>query len=403
MSTLEIAKNLIARPSITPNDGDCQSFIAQYLQDLGFQIRHLPYGDVKNLWAIRGTGIETNQGNRDNRGLNQDPNYEPQHEPSHDPNHPILAFAGHTDVVPIGKKEDWVSDPFTPTLRDGFLYGRGAADMKGSIAAMLTACKRFLAHHPNHKGTIAFLITSDEEGEAQDGTAKVVEYLKKQQIHLNYCIVGEPSSRERLADVIKIGRRGSIGCHLKILGKQGHVAYPHKADNPIHRALGALQKLVAFTWDQGNENFPPTILQISNIKAGTGATNVIPGHLECDFTLRFSSEISVDFIKAQVQKILDEDCQYECHWRVHGLPFLTKSGKLLSATQAAIQKVLNIVPELSTDGGTSDGRFIATLGTEVLELGPCNHTIHQVNECVGIEELDQLSVLYEEILKNLFT
>jgi succinyl-diaminopimelate desuccinylase len=372
ISTLELAKELIARPSITPQDAGCQRLIAEFLQSLGFTIQHLPKNDVQNLWAIHGT-----QG-------------------------PILAFAGHTDVVPVGDSAAWHTDPFQPLIREGYLFGRGAADMKGGLAAMLTACSRFVKRNPHHPGSIAFLITSDEEGPAKSGTAKIVEYLQKQKIHLNYCIVGEPSSLNTLGDCIKIGRRGSLGCTLKIFGKQGHVAYPQKADNPIHRAFRPLEKLILHSWDQGNASFPPTTLQISNIRAGTGATNVIPAMLECEFNLRFSTEVTPETIQKQVYAILDEqECRYECQWHLSGLPFLTPSGILLATTIEAVRKILKITPQLSTDGGTSDGRFIAPLGTEVIELGLCNATIHGINECVKVEELEQLSALYEQILKQL--
>jgi succinyl-diaminopimelate desuccinylase len=368
-STLEIAQALIARPSITPHDGDCQKLIAQYLQPLGFKIQSLPVGEVQNLWAICG---------------NQ---------------HPIIAFAGHTDVVPIGNLSDWKSDPFEPTIREGYLYGRGAADMKGSIAAMLKACQQFIHQNPDFPGSIAFLLTSDEEGPAINGTVKIVEYLKTQGIHLDYCIVGEPSSHQAVGDVIKIGRRGSLGCTLKILGKQGHVAYPQKADNPIHRALLPLEKLTQFPWDQGNSAFPATTLQISNIRGGTGATNVIPAVLECEFTLRFSTEITPESIQKQVEAILEEShCQYICDWKLSGLPFLTNQGKLLSCTLEAIKEITGLNPELSTDGGTSDGRFIAPTGCEVIELGPSNATIHSINECVKVADVEQLSTIYQRIL-----
>jgi len=373
-TTLELAKKLIARPSVTPHDAECQIIMAEYLRKLGFTIQHRTEGEVQNLWAIRG---------REN---------------------PIFVFAGHTDVVPAGNLADWESDPFTPTIRNGYLYGRGAADMKGSLAAMLTACERFLEQNPNHLGSIAFLITSDEEGPAKNGTVKVIEYLTHLGIQLDYCLIGEPSSQHTLGDTIKIGRRGSLNCTLKILGKQGHVAYPQKADNPIHRALQPLQALVNYPWDRGRENnaFPPTTLQISNINAGTGATNVIPGTVECKFSLRFSTEITPEAIQEQVKTILEaEACRYECDWQLSGLPFLTKQGKLLSACRTAVQKRTGLTPKLSTDGGTSDGRFIAPTGAEVIELGPCNETIHSTNECVNIEALESLSEIYEDLLKEI--
>lgn len=371
-TTIELAKKLITRPSITPLDEGCQQMIAEFLQTLGFQIQHRTEGDVQNLWAIRGTES------------------------------PIFAFAGHTDVVPAGNLNDWETHPFLPTIREGYLYGRGAADMKGSIAAMLTAVERFVQQYPSHPGSIAFIITSDEEGPAINGTVKVIEYLTKQGIQLNYCIVGEPSSHNELGDVIKIGRRGSLGCTLKIFGKQGHVAYPEKAENPIHRALAALDELTKFSWDLGNDSFPATSLQISNINAGTGATNVIPSVLECEFNLRFSTEITPEVIQHQVAKILEKhQCRYQCDWKLSGLPFLTHSGALLAASVTTIEELAGHAPELSTIGGTSDGRFIAPTGTEVIELGPCNTTIHCVNECVKVEDLNTLSNMYERILNKI--
>jgi len=372
--TLALAQQLIACPSITPDDAGCQAILAERLKKIGFTIQALPFGDVQNLWAIRGTES------------------------------PLFVFAGHTDVVPTGNLNDWETPPFTPTIRGEYLHGRGAADMKGGVAAMITACERFVEQNPNHPGSIAFLITSDEEGVATHGTAKVMEYLKTQGIHIDYCVIGEPASQHSVGDILKNGRRGSLNCTLKILGKQGHVAHPHKADNPIHRALVPLAELVNTPWDSGNEDFPPTRLQISNINSGTGAMNVIPGSLECQFNFRFSTETSPEALMARVQEIFNaHEVQYELDWKPPGYPFLTKSGKLLAACTQAVQETVKLKPQLSTDGGTSDGRFIAPTGTEVIELGPCNATIHCVNESVKISDLDTLSQIYERVLGLIFT
>ncbi len=370
--TLELAKALIARPSVTPDDAGCQELLIQRLEALGFAIERLPFGEVINLWARRGT-----EG-------------------------PLLAFAGHTDVVPTGPEGKWQSPPFTPTEKDGMLYGRGAADMKGSIAAMTTACERFIKNHPDHRGSIAFLITSDEEGPSINGTVKVVEHLEARNEKITWALVGEPSSSKQLGDVIKNGRRGSVSGNLKVKGIQGHVAYPHLARNPVHTAAPALAELAATEWDQGNEFFPPTTFQISNIHAGTGATNVIPGELEVLFNFRFSTELTVEVIKQRVHAILDKhDLEYQLEWTVSGPPFLTAKGELVEACVAAIRNVSGIETELSTSGGTSDGRFIAPTGAQVVELGPLNATIHKIDECVGIEDLDRLSQIYEQVLNHL--
>lgn len=364
--------SLIARRSITPNDNGCQFLMAERLLKLGFDIHHLRFGDVDNLWARRGTG------------------------------RPLLVFAGHTDVVPTGPLEQWHSDPFTPTLRDGYLYGRGAADMKGSLAAMVVAVERFVEQHPDHPGSIGFLITSDEEGPAVNGTIKVIEWLKDQDIAIDWCLVGEPSSEQVLGDTIKNGRRGSLNASLTVKGLQGHVAYPHKSVNPIHRSLGALNELCTTHWDHGNEFFPPTSFQISNIHAGTGADNVIPGHLDLAFNFRYSTEQTADQLQQRVTAILDQhQLDYDCRWRPSGEPFLTKSGKLLDATCQALQDTLGVATTPATSGGTSDGRFIAPTGAEVVELGPVNATIHRINECVGVEELEGLTVAYMRILSLL--
>jgi succinyl-diaminopimelate desuccinylase len=371
-ATLELAQTLIARPSVTPDDAGCQTLLAERLDRAGFGIEHLRFGDVDNLWARRGTAT------------------------------PLFVFAGHTDVVPPGALEQWVSDPFTPVIRDGCLYGRGAADMKGSIAAMVTASERFVAAHPDHRGSLAFLITSDEEGPSVDGTVRVIEHLAAHGEHIDWCLVGEPSSVERAGDVIKNGRRGSLNGALKVHGQQGHVAYPQRADNPIHRALQALADLVAEEWDRGNAHFPPTSFQISNIHAGDGTVNIIPGTLEVLFNLRFSTASTAEGIRARVEAILRQHgLQYTLDWHLSGAPFLTPSGDLVDAARQAIADVTGLHTELSTSGGTSDGRFIAPTGAQVVELGPVNATIHKVNECVGVEEIDELSLIYERILERL--
>ena len=372
--TLELAKELIRRPSVTPDDCGCQQLLAERLEQAGFTNEHLRFGEVDNLWARRGTEA------------------------------PLFVFAGHTDVVPTGPVEEWDSDPFIPEIRDGYLFGRGAADMKGSIAAMTVACEKFVAEHPDHKGSIAFLITSDEEGPSIDGTVKVIDHLVKRGDKIDWCLVGEPSSVNRTGDMIKNGRRGSLNGKLRIQGKQGHVAYPHLADNPIHRAAPALAELAAIEWDAGNEFFPPTTFQVSNISGGTGAENVIPGVLDIQFNLRFSTESSEDSLKAQVNEILTRHgLKYEIDWRLSGQPFLTPAGELVDASREAIKSITGIDTELSTSGGTSDGRFIAPTGAQVVELGPVNATIHQINECVKSEELDTLSIVYGYILTQLLT
>jgi succinyl-diaminopimelate desuccinylase len=373
-ATLDLSSALIARASVTPDDKGCQQLLAERLEKIGFVIEKLRFGDVDNLWARRGTSA------------------------------PLFAFAGHTDVVPTSPLADWDSDPFEPTIRDGYLFGRGAADMKSSIAAMLTACERFVAEHDDHSGSIAFLITSDEEGPSVNGTVKVVEQLEARGEKINWCLVGEPSSQNQTGDIIKNGRRGSLCGVLTIKGQQGHVAYPQLADNPIHRAAPALSELTGIEWDQGNAFFPPTTFQISNIKAGTGAENVIPGSIELSFNLRFSTESTADSLKSRVTAILDShQLDYDIQWRLSGQPFLTPAGELVDAARKAIQSHVGITTVLSTSGGTSDGRFIAPTGAQVVELGPVNATIHQTNECVNIAELDKLSDIYEEILKQLLT
>ncbi len=371
-ATFELAKALIARPSVTPDDAGCQELLIERLSAIGFECETMQFGEVTNLWARRGKIS------------------------------PLLAFAGHTDVVPTGPLDEWHSDPFKPEVRDGFLYGRGASDMKSSIAAMITACERFIAKHSDHQGSIAFLITSDEEGPAVDGTVKVVDALESRGEKIDYALVGEPSSSNKVGDVVKNGRRGSIGGILTINGIQGHVAYPQLADNPIHKALPALTELSRKEWDRGNEFFPPTSFQVSNINSGTGATNVIPGQLSILFNLRYSTELNHQKIIRKVEGILDRfKLDYEIEWNHSGLPFLTAAGELVEAAQQAIKQVTGLDTELSTAGGTSDGRFIAPTGAQVVELGPVNATIHQVNENTSVEELDRLSDIYQGILEKL--
>ncbi len=370
--TRQLAEALIARASVTPNDAGCQTLLADRLQRIGFDIEHLRFGEVDNLWARRGTSA------------------------------PLFVFAGHTDVVPPGPPADWDSEPFSPGVRDGYLYGRGAADMKGSIAAMVTACERFIGTCPEHAGSIAFLITSDEEGPSTHGTVKVVEWLEARGQKIDWCLVGEPSSREHAGDVIKNGRRGSLNAVLTIHGQQGHVAYPQLADNPVHRAAPALAELVATEWDRGNAHFPPTTFQISNLHAGQGTENVIPGSLEVLCNWRFSTESSIQSLQARFEELLARHgLRYTVQWKLSGEPFLTPAGELVDAARAAIHAVTGRDTELSTSGGTSDGRFIAPTGAQVVELGPVNTTIHKVNECVKLAELEQLSVIYQGILERL--
>lgn len=370
--TLELTKQLIALPSVTPVDHGCQQLIAERLAPLGFQAEYLNFEDVENLWLRRGT-----EG-------------------------PVFCFAGHTDVVPTGPLTAWESAPFQPEIRDGLLYGRGAADMKGSIASFVIAAENFVREHPEHKGSIAMLITSDEEGPSKYGTVKVVETLEARQEKITWCLVGEPSSSKQLGDIIKNGRRGSLNAKLTVHGKQGHVAYPQLADNPIHRVAPALAELAAEVWDHGNEFFPPTSFQISNLNAGTGANNVIPGSLEALINFRFSTELNEEEIKQRTETILNKYVtNYDLDWSLSGNPFLTGRGNLVRATIKAIQEILNIETELSTSGGTSDGRFIAPTGAEVVELGPCNATIHQINECVSVTDLDNLTAIYQRTLEHL--
>jgi len=373
-ATLKLACDLIARPSITPDDAGCQEMLSERLNAIGFECETMVFDDVTNLWARRGSEA------------------------------PLLAFAGHTDVVPSGPLEQWHSDPFEPEIRDGMLYGRGAADMKSSIAAMVVACERFVEQHSNHQGSIALLITSDEEAIAINGTVKVIETLEARGEKIDWALIGEPSSQTRVGDVVKNGRRGSIGAKLVIKGIQGHVAYPHKVDNPIHRAMPALHELVQHEWDQGNSFFPPTSFQISNINSGTGAHNVVPGHAEVSFNLRYSTEIDAHKIIETTRTILDKhELDYDIDWSISGYPFLTPEGELVNAARHAISKHVGITPSLETTGGTSDGRFIAPTGAQVLELGPVNESIHKLNEHVSVDDLEQLSKIYETMLEQLLT
>ncbi|MBE9532845.1 MAG: succinyl-diaminopimelate desuccinylase [Proteobacteria bacterium] len=373
-ATLDLSIDLISRASVTPEDKGCQQVLADRLSAIGFTIEHLRFGDTDNIWARRGTQS------------------------------PVLAFAGHTDVVPTGPEENWTSPPFTPEIRDGLLYGRGTADMKGSIAAFVTACERFIAEHDAHQGSIAFLITSDEEGPATGGTVKVIETLEARGEKIDWCIVGEPTSTDKVGDIVKNGRRGSMNGYLTVQGKQGHIAYPHLAENPIHLLSPALTELCAIEWDQGNEDFPPTSFQVSNLNSGTGVTNVIPGTAELVFNFRYSTEVTHDQLQQRVQAILDKHgFDYDLKWDLSGKPFRTASGDLVDAVKSSIKAVTGYETELSTSGGTSDGRFIAPTGAQVIELGPLNATIHQVNECVSVADLDILSEIYSTVLTELLT
>ncbi len=371
---IDLATALIARPSETPVDGGCQDVIAEYLKPLGFSVSRLPFGSVSNLWARAGTRA------------------------------PLIVFAGHTDVVPPGPLQAWQSPPFQPQVRDGLLYGRGAADMKSSIAAFLVAVKAFLAKRSSIVGSIALLITSDEEGTAIDGTTKVVEWLRARGEHIDYCLVGEPSCEQQLGDVIKNGRRGSLNARLTVPGKQGHVAYPHLADNPIHKALPALAALTREHWDDGDEDFPATSFQISNIRSGTGADNVIPGMAEVSFNFRFSPKSDDSELRSRVERLLAEHgVSAKPDWVLSGRPFVTRGGVLLRTLTESIRKILGVEPRLSTGGGTSDGRFIATLGAEVVEFGPVNRSIHQANEHVALEDLPRLVRVYEDVLERILS
>ncbi len=370
--TLELAKALIARKSVTPDDAGCQQLIIDRLAPLGFKAEVFACGAVTNLWIRHGDA------------------------------RPLVVLAGHTDVVPPGPREMWHSDPFEPTVRDGKLYGRGAADMKTSIAAFVTASERFVAAHPSHPGSLALLITSDEEGAAVDGTVRVVEAFKARGETMDYCIVGEPSSSERFGDTIRNGRRGSLTARLVVQGLQGHVAYPHRVKNPVHLAAPALAELVVAEWDRGNEFFPPTTFQVSNIHAGTGAQNITPGSMQVDFNFRFSNECTPESLKARVVEILDRHgLEYRLDWVLGGKPFLTKRGRLVATLTEAIRKVSGVTPEINCAGGTSDGRFIIDVCAEVAEFGPVNRSIHKVNEAVALEEIEPLAQVYRAAVEDL--
>ena len=370
--TLELSQQLIQRASVTPNDEGCLDLISNRLQQIGFIVENLPFGEVSNAWIHKGTEA------------------------------PLFVFAGHTDVVPTGPEEQWAYPPFSATVDNECLHGRGSADMKTAIAAMIVACEEFVQANPSHRGSIAFLLTSDEEGPAIDGTVKVVEHLQANDVHIDWCLVGEPSSTNTVGDVIKNGRRGSIGAHLIVNGKQGHVAYPHLAINPIHLLADVLTELTTIEWDQGNDHFPATSFQISNIHAGTSADNVIPATAEAWFNIRFSTEITEEEIKTRIGNILKaRNIDFDIHWRLSGNPFLTPQGQLVDACEQAIKTITQRDTQLSTGGGTSDGRFIAPMGAEVVELGVVNKTIHQIDEHTNINELTQLKDIYREILRLL--
>ena len=372
--TLKLACDLISRRSVTPEDDGCQAMMAERLETLGFNVEAMPFEEVKNFWA-----------RRNNEG-------------------PVLCFAGHTDVVPTGPAEHWQTPPFEPTIKEGFLHGRGAADMKGSIAAFMTALDRFVAKHPDHKGSIALLITSDEEGPFVNGTTRVIDTLEARQEKITWCIVGEPSSTREVGDIIKNGRRGSLGASLVVKGVQGHVAYPHLVTNPIHKVAPALAELASTEWDQGNEFFPPTSFQVSNINAGTGATNVVPGQVDIELNFRFSTQVTDTELKERVTEILNRHgLEWDITWRLSGQPFITPRGDLVNATERAIESITGRSTELSTSGGTSDGRFIAPTGAQVVELGPVNATIHKIDEHVSVEDLNTLSAIYEQVMINLLT
>ena len=371
---LDLAERLIACPSVTPDEGGCMAIVEERLRRIGFTAEYVNRGGVTNLWARRGSG------------------------------RPLFCFAGHVDVVPPGPADAWTSPPFAPTCRDGLLFGRGAADMKGSIAAFVTAAEAFVAEHPNHAGSIAVLLTSDEEGDAIDGTVAVVEALRQRGEAMDYCLVGEPTSVSRLGDTLKNGRRGSLSGKLTVKGVQGHIAYPHLARNPIHLAAPAIAELAATVWDEGNAHFPPTTWQISNIHGGTGATNVIPGHVDILFNFRFSTASTPEQLQARVHAVLDRHgLDYELAWTLGAKPFLTGGGELVDATRRAVRDELGIETELSTSGGTSDGRFLAEICPQVIELGPVNASIHKIDECVEIAALAQLAAIYRRILEQLLS
>ena len=371
-ATLALTKDLISRASVTPVDAGCQEVMIARLEAIGFVVERMRFGEVDNFWARRGD------------------------------QHPVLTFAGHTDVVPSGPEANWDTPPFEPTEKDGYLYGRGAADMKGSLAAWVVALERFIDQHPDHKGSLALLITSDEEGPFVDGTTRVVDALEARNEKMDWCIVGEPSSSNKVGDIIKNGRRGSLTAEITAKGIQGHVAYPHLVDNPIHKVAPALAELAHTEWDQGNDFFPPTSFQVANINGGTGASNVVPGQVKIQCNFRYSTEVTADQLVQRLEAILDShQVDYDINWTYNGLPFLTAAGELVDACQAAIMQLTEQQTELSTAGGTSDGRFIAPTGAQVVELGPCNATIHKLNECVKIADLETLTDIYADIMQRL--
>jgi succinyl-diaminopimelate desuccinylase len=371
-ATLALTKDLISRASVTPVDAGCQEVMIARLEAIGFVVERMRFGEVDNFWARRGD------------------------------QHPVLTFAGHTDVVPSGPEANWDTPPFEPTEKDGYLYGRGAADMKGSLAAWVVALERFIDQHPDHKGSLALLITSDEEGPFVDGTTRVVDALEARNEKMDWCIVGEPSSSNKVGDTIKNGRRGSLTAEITAKGIQGHVAYPHLVDNPIHKVAPALAELANTEWDQGNDFFPPTSFQVANINGGTGASNVVPGQVKIQCNFRYSTEVTADQLVQRLEAILDShQVDYDINWTYNGLPFLTAAGELVDACQAAIMQLTDQQTELSTAGGTSDGRFIAPTGAQVVELGPCNATIHKLNECVKIADLETLTDIYADIMQRL--
>ena len=371
-----LTQALVARPSVSPDDAGCQEILIERLEAAGFGVERMRFGEVDNLWAVH-----------------------PGPDPGATAPGPRFVLAGHTDVVPSGPVDAWSSPPFEPTVRDGFLYGRGAADMKSSLAAMVVAAERFVANHPHHAGCLGFLITSDEEADAVDGTVRVVAELARRGVGIDYCVVGEPSSTARVGDVIRVGRRGSFGATATVKGIQGHVAYPDQAVNPIHSAARALGTLVDTTWDEGDADFPPTSFQVSNVRAGTGASNVIPGACECSFNFRFNPKQTHDGLKAAVKRAFEAaGADAEFDWRLSGMPFITRGGKLIGAVREAVADIAGLETQTSTSGGTSDGRFIAPTGAEVVELGPVNETIHRVDERVALADLAPLSRIYEAIL-----
>lgn len=373
---LALTQALVARPSVSPDDAGCQEVLIERLEGAGFAVERMRFGEVDNFWAVH-PGFSSGDAK------------------------PLLVLAGHTDVVPSGPVDSWASLPYEPTERDGFLYGRGSADMKSSLAAMVVAAERFVARHPDHPGSLGFLITSDEEADAVDGTVRVVEALDRRDVRIDYCVVGEPSSTSRIGDVIRVGRRGSLGATATVEGLQGHVAYPDQAVNPIHSAVAALKTLVDTTWDEGDADFPPTSFQVSNVRAGTGAGNVIPGEFECAFNFRFNPKQTPDGLAAAVERAFEAaGANATIDWKLSGMPFITRGGKLIDAVRGAIADIAGLETETSTSGGTSDGRFIAPTGAQVVELGPVNETIHRVDERVAVADLAPLARIYEAILER---